>query len=207
MYPRYTPSSTTLKGESIGDTSPLFEGSITIADAITKNIDRYIHSKVLLAWGVKAAVTVTTRANTIVYPGAFSQRETSDPPIPPIQIAKDNYAALNKGFIVTVDVGIARDQFLSYAILAAYIFLSILFFSFYYRRGSSRAALEGTHIQSEIDRLLQMEQTHQHRLETLNEKRKLLSAASAQPLRSFLPRTMKRFVRRHGPRINTTSRP
>jgi hypothetical protein len=159
----------------IGDTRPLFEGSLTIADAITRNIDRYIRSKTLLSWGVKASVTVTTRSNTIIYPDAFSQGETSNSSIPSLQIAKENYAALNEGFIVAVDIQVLVDQFISYAMLATSIFLSMLIFSFYYKRISRKAAIETSDIQNEIDRLLQMEQTHQAKLKTLNEQRKYLS--------------------------------
>ena len=94
----------------IGDTRPLFEGSITIAQAITRNIDNYLQSKALLSWGVKASVTVTTPANTIVYPDAFSQEETPGTSIPSLRIAKENYAALNEGFTVVVDIQVARNH-------------------------------------------------------------------------------------------------
>ncbi len=159
----------------IGDTRPLFEGSLSIADAITRNIDSYIQSKKLLSWGVKASVTVTTRSNTIVYPDTFSQEETSNSSAPSIQIAKENYAALNQGFSVTVTVQVALDQFISYAMLAAFIFMSIMVFSFFYRKGSRMAARENSHIQDEIHRLSQIEQTHQVKLKTLSEQRKYLS--------------------------------
>jgi hypothetical protein len=159
----------------IGDTRPLFEGSLAVADAITQNIDLYIQSKTLLSWGVKISVTVTTPTNTIIYPDAFDQGEPSDSSIPSMQIAKENYAALNKGFVVAVGVNIALDQFLSYAILALTVFLSILIFSIYYKRSSLKAASETIHIQGELDRLLQLEQQHQSKLETLNQQRKYLS--------------------------------
>ena len=159
----------------IGDTRPLFEGRLTIADAINQNIDRYIQSKVLLSWGVKASVTVTTRSNTIVYPGTFSQEEMPNSATPSIQIAKENYAALNEGFTVMVDAQVALDQFISYAMLMTFIFLSIMIFSFYYRRGSRIAVMETSHIQDEIDRLSKKERTHQTKLGTLNEQRKYLS--------------------------------
>jgi len=159
----------------IGDTRPLFEGSLTIAHAITRNIDNYLQSKALLSWGVKVSVTVTTPSNTIVYPDAFSQEETLNAPTPPMRIAKENYAALNEGFTVVVDVQVARDQFISYAILASVVFLSIMIFSFYYRKGSRIAAMETSHVRDENQRLSQMEQAQQARLNTLNEQRKYLS--------------------------------
>ena len=159
----------------IGDTRPLFEGSLTIAQAITKNIDNYLQSKALLSWGVKASVTVTTPANTIVYPDAFSQEETPSTPIPSLWVAKENYAALNEGFTVLVDVQVARNQFISYALLAVFVLLPIMIFSFYYRKGSRMAAMETSHVRDEIQRLSQMEQAQQARLKKLNEQRKYLS--------------------------------
>ena len=169
----------------IGDTRPLFEGNIAVSDAITQNIDRYLQSKQLLSWGVRASVTVTTRSNTILYPGTFSHDETSESPISSLQIAKKNYAALNEGFAVAVDVEVALDQLLSYALLAIYIFSSMLVLSFYYRRGSRRSALETRHVQDEIDRLSQIEQMHQNKLETLNEQRQYLSHELRKTKKTF----------------------
>ena len=54
-----------------GDTRPLFDGSMRLKDAINNNIDRYLQSKAILSWGVKANVTVTTKQNTILIPGCF----------------------------------------------------------------------------------------------------------------------------------------
>ena len=69
------------------------------------------------------------------------------------------------------------DQFISYAMLATFIILSMMVFSFYYRRSYRIAAKESGHIQDEIQRLSQMEQTQQAKLETLNEQRRYLSEA------------------------------
>jgi len=159
----------------IGDTRPLFEGSLTVADAIAQNIDQYIQSKALPSWGVKISVTVTAPTNTIIYPDAFDQGEPSDSSIPSMQIAKENYAALNKGFVVAVDAKIALDQFLSYAILAFYVFLSILIFSIYYKRSSLKDVSETTYIKDELDRLLHLEKQQQSKLEALSRQRKYLS--------------------------------
>jgi hypothetical protein len=159
----------------IGDTRPLFEGSLTIAQAITRNIDNYLQTKALLSWGVKASVTVTTPANTIVYPGTFIPEETPSTSIPSLVIAKENYAALNEGFTVAVDVQVARHQFISYALLGVYVLLPIMIFSFYYRKGSRMAAMEASHVRDEIQRLSQMEQAQQTRLQKLNAQRKYLS--------------------------------
>jgi uncharacterized protein YpmB len=159
----------------IGDTRPLFDGSLTIADAIARNIDQYIQSKELLSWGVRTAVTVTTPGNTIVYPDTFRQEVSPQSPIPAIETAKENYAALNKGFVVKVDVKIALDQFLSIALLATFLFISILVFGFYFKKSSQKAAKESRQIQDEIQRLMQLEHNHQDKLNTLNEQKNYLS--------------------------------
>ena len=36
----------------VGDTGPLFNGSIDLKEAIAKNITRYFQTKKILAWGV-----------------------------------------------------------------------------------------------------------------------------------------------------------
>ena len=159
----------------IGDTRPLFEGAIRIADAISRNIDRYIQSQALISWGIKIFVTVTTPSDAIVYPTTFSHGETSPSATPSMQIAKENYAALNNGFNVVVTVQVARDQFISYAILATFVFLSILVFSCYYLRGSRIAARESDLVKAEILRLSQLEKDHRAKLDKLNEQRKYLA--------------------------------
>ena len=59
----------------VGDTHPLFNGSVKLKDAINKNIDRYLQSKVLVAWGIKANVTVTTKRGSILYPAVLKTRK------------------------------------------------------------------------------------------------------------------------------------
>ena len=159
----------------IGDTAMLFAGSITVTEAITQNVDRYLNSKKLLSWGVKAVVTVRMRSNRVVYPTAFGQNDTMGQTKSPMQVAKENYAALNEGFSVTVDIEVALDQFLSYAMLATYLILSILLFSFYYMRSARKAERETVRIQGEIDRLQEMESIHHEKLADLNQERSHLS--------------------------------
>ncbi len=155
----------------IGDTTALLNGSITISESITHNIDRYLWSKKVLGWGVKAVVTVRTPANSIIYPAAFGHSDTSEPQKMPLQVAKENYAALNQGFVVTVKVAVVLHQILSFIILSFYIFLSILFFWFSYQKSSRKAESEYNQIQVEIDRLQSTEAQHQEKLLELNKQK------------------------------------
>jgi hypothetical protein len=163
----------------IGDTESLLAGRIGVDDAIRRNIDAYLQSQKLIAWGVKAIVTVRKRSGTIVYPSMLVQigitEQAPSEPQTPRQIANENYTALTEGFDVSVAIGIPADQFLSYAMLATYLILSILLFLFYYMRSARKANREAVRIQGEIDRLQEMETIHQEKLADLNHERSHLS--------------------------------
>ena len=164
----------------IGDTTALLNGSITIGESITHNIDRYLRSKKVLGWGVKAVVTVRTPANSIIYPAAFGHTDTLEPQKTPLQVAKENYAALNQGFVISVEAAVVLHQILSFVILSFYIFLSILIFWFSYQKSSRKVASEYNQIQVEIDRLQISEAQHQEKLLELNRQKHLLSAELTQ---------------------------
>ncbi len=159
----------------IGDTSAILNGSISISESITHNIDGFLRSKKLLGWGFKTVVTVRTTANSIVYPADFEQSDTSDQQKAPLQVANENYAALNEGFVVTVAVKVILNQILSLIILSFYIFLSILLFGFAYRISSHRAESEYQQIHAEIGRLQATEARHQDKLFALDRQKGLLS--------------------------------
>ncbi len=164
----------------IGDTAALLNGSITISESITRNIDRFLRTKKLLDWGVKVAVTVRTSANSIIYPAAFGQPDTSEPQRTPMQVAKNNYTFLNLGFVVSVDVILVLHQILSTVILSLYVILSILFFWLSYQKSSRKAESEYQEIHMEIDRLQNTEAQYQETLLELNKQKKLLSAELTQ---------------------------
>jgi len=160
----------------IGDTTALLNGSISINESISHNIDRYLRSKKLLGLGVKAVVTVRTRANSIVYPSAFDQSDTLASQHTSLQVAKENYAALNQGFVVSVQVSVALLQVVSFVILSFYLILSILIFLFSYQKSSRKAENDYQQIQVEIDRLQDVETQHKVTLLELNKQKQQLSA-------------------------------
>ncbi|MEA1949639.1 MAG: hypothetical protein U9N83_20370 [Thermodesulfobacteriota bacterium] len=159
-----------------GDTRPLFDGSLRLQDAINNNIDRYLQSKAILLWGVKAKVTVATKQNTILYPAVFNDEEGSILQSAPIQVATDNYNLMNQGLVVNVDLILEHNTLLSNAILAFYICISVLVLFLYYRTGIKKARQEDTEKETEIARLLEFEKNHTSRLKDLIKvKQKLIS--------------------------------
>jgi hypothetical protein len=159
-----------------GDTRPLFDGSVRLQDAINNNIDRYLQSKAILSWGVKAKVTVATKQNTILYPAVFNDEEVSVLPSAPIQIAADNYNLMNEGLVVNVDLILEHNTLLSNTILAFYICISVLVLFLYYKAGIKKARQEDTEKETEIARLLEFEKNHTSKLKDLIKvKQKLIS--------------------------------
>ena len=159
-----------------GDTRPLFDGSVRLRDAINNNIDRYLQSKAILSWGVKAKTTVATKQNTILYPAVFNDEEGSILPSAPIQVATDNYNLMNEGLVVNVDLILEHNTLLSNAILAFYICISVLVLFLYYRTGIKKARQEDTEKETKIARLLEFEKNHISRLKDLIKvKQKLIS--------------------------------
>jgi hypothetical protein len=127
----------------IGDTQPLFEGSISIEEAIGQNINRYLGTNILFSWGAKASITVTTRRGTLLYPPIYREDQESLIISPSsMQIAEENYALLSEGLVVSVDLKLDHTHFLSIVILFTYILLAVGVFYFHYQSGLRKIALE-----------------------------------------------------------------
>ncbi len=158
------------------DTRPLFEGSIRLKDAINNNINRYLQSKALIALGVKVAITVTSKQNTILYPAVVDAKEASLLPNDAMKIASDNYKLMNEGLVVNVDLVLEHNTLLTNAILGFFIFASILVLSFYYWTGVKKAGQEEMEKNSELFRLKEVEINHADNLKALmKDKKNLIS--------------------------------
>ena len=160
-----------------GDTRSLLDGSIRLKDAVNENIERYLKSRVLIAWGVKAAVLVATKHGTILYPATFEEGGGEGFLLPPdpMQVAYDNYNLMNEGLVVNVDIKLEHNTLLSNAILAFYILVSVLALYFYYKAGLKKAGQEDQEKSMEIGRLMELEKGYTDRLKDLGEEREKLS--------------------------------
>ena len=159
-----------------GDTRPLFDGSISLKGAINNNIHRYLQSKILILWGVKTNITVTTKRNTILYPVILADEEGSLLPPAPMQVAADNYKLMNEGLVVNIDVILEHNTLLSNSILAFYIFLSVLVLSFYYMSGIKKFRLENSEKTKEIVRLEKLEKNQTKKLKAIVRDKKHLTS-------------------------------
>ena len=157
----------------LGDTRPLFEGSVRLKDDINRNINRYLQNNVLISLGVKVIVTVTSKKGTILYPASVNNN-TSILPNNPIQIASDNYRLMEEGLVVDVDVVIEPNTVLANIILCVYIFISIVVLSFYYWSGLKKVRKEETEKNSELSRLKEREINYAENLKAMMQDKKSL---------------------------------
>lgn len=158
----------------LGNTRPLFEGSVRLKDAINRNINRYLQSKALIPLGVKVTITVTSKQNTILYPAVVDDKDVSLLPNDSMQIASDNYKLMNEGLAVNVDLVVEHNTLLTNGILGFYIFASILVLSFYYWRGVKKTREAEMEKDSEIFRLKEIELNRSDNLKALMKDKKIL---------------------------------
>lgn len=163
-----------------GDAQSLFDGNITLKDAINKNIDQYLQSKIMVLWGVKTNITVTTKGNTILYPAIFDNEKNALLPPDPLQVAADNFKLMNEGLVIDVNVVLEHNTPISNIILAFYICISVIVLYIYYRAGIKKAMHEDTEKSKEITRLQELEKKNTGTLKSLVQDKKNLKSEIAK---------------------------
>ncbi len=159
----------------IGDTKPLFDGRISLKEAIKKNIDQYLLNRILPGWGANLRVVVTAKHETILYPAFFEEDEDSMPAQDPMRLATENYNLLNEGLKVAVDLEIQHNTFISNAIIIFYILISVMVFYYYYTAGIKRIKAKESEKNRKIGRLIQNQEKYTSRIEKINVERQKLS--------------------------------
>ncbi|MFO7558107.1 MAG: hypothetical protein R6X10_04705 [Desulfobacterales bacterium] len=160
-----------VKDVYIGDTHSLFDGSVSIRNAVDKNITRYLQSKWFLKWGLKLNVVVTTKQGKILFPSIFGHPKESLSPLDPMRVASENYRLLNEGLIVHIGVELEHGKPISILILFAYIGLALFLLYFFTRRAMKNARKAEIEKAEMIDRLLEREKRSTEVLKTLGMKR------------------------------------
>lgn len=159
----------------IGDTAPLFSGAQQLKDAVRVNIDRFFREEALLAWALNVDVLITTKRGTILYPAAFQDLEPSILPRDPMSVARENYALLSEGLIVTVDVALKFYSPLSLVVLGMYILMALGILYGFYRAGIKKSRHEDRVKNQEINRLIAQEKVLSDQLDSLDQERKDIS--------------------------------
>ncbi|MFH2065477.1 MAG: hypothetical protein ABIK15_09800 [Pseudomonadota bacterium] len=157
-----------------GDTRLLFDGNLSVKDAVNNNIDNYLQKNRLIPWGVKPNILVTTRSGAIIYP-SFEEDDTLVPPSRN-EIADENFKILNRGLNVQVEISLERSSVLVISIFSSFILLSLIILSYLYRRGAMKAKLEDMTREKELHRLIELEKENTNRMNMLTEDKAHLSS-------------------------------
>ena len=158
----------------IGDTGPLFNGTVRLTDSIRKNVDDYLAQRPLLDWGVRVNVRVMTARGYDLYPPSVLGDEIKNQ-TDSRQIAEQNYALMKEGIEVVVDMEIPHNTLLSNSFLGFFTLLSVATLILHYQVGVRRARLDEQARREEIERLVEQENAHRERLEGLSQARNALT--------------------------------
>jgi len=145
LYQRYlnTHYSQKIEDISVGETSRLLNGNITIEEHLSGNIDAFFRTdKMVQFWGLDLNVMVTTRKGKLIYPGFvdtdplmenFYSKEARE------KIAKHNFEILNDGLVFRIGINLNHGSNIANLILLVYFTGAVLVFLIFYKIGSSRA--------------------------------------------------------------------
>ena len=162
----------------VGDTGPLFNGSISLKEAVATNIARYFQTKKILAWGLKARLTVSTKRGKIIYPPVFE--EESPLPLPdPMKIAAENYTLMNEGLLLDLDLTLEHNTVFANVLLTFYILISVAILNRYYRAGLNKTIQEEQEKEKEIKRLQDLEKKRLDSLSYLSKEKDRLNSEYA----------------------------
>ncbi|MBU0993983.1 MAG: hypothetical protein KJ737_15925 [Proteobacteria bacterium] len=162
----------------IGDTKPLFEGTVRIQDAISKNVKTFIKENTLFTWwGVTIDILVTSRGH-ILYPQAYVSKEASHGVQTKdlMQTARENFDLLNGGLKLKVDLTLPHNTALANSVLGMYLIIFGAGLYVYFSSGYNRARSEEYLREQEIDRLHGVETVYVEKLSILEKERESLSS-------------------------------
>lgn len=129
----------------IQDFEAVYSGRYSITEEINTNLERYAREDKLRNLGVITKIVVSTKNGKLLYPRYYEEKDIdfdkkrefdsgSSELFNYIRIAQENFRILNEGLIVSVDVEVRHNSWLTNSILILYIFSSILILYGYYKK-------------------------------------------------------------------------
>ena len=125
-----------------GDTRPLLDGQITLVDMLQRNIEDLNHNDPWLSHGVTLAVVVKTAGGRRLFPPVYLETEDEVGLRHPAAVASQNYALLEEGLVVALDVKINQNTLIANVILAFCLLGALSALGYLYRRGTRKLAFE-----------------------------------------------------------------
>jgi hypothetical protein len=159
----------------VGDTGPLFQGSVRLKDTVNGNVNHYLQQQRILSMGVKATVWVTTAAGVVLYPASVDIDDSALLlPDEAIEIASENYSFLSDGLSVTVDVKLGFGRLLSNIVLGSYLLLTVVVLYIVFRAGIRKTEEAEAEMNENLQRLEMQASEYSMRLSELRADREQL---------------------------------
>lgn len=175
----------------IGDTKPLFDGTIRIEEAVSDNIRGLIRGNSLFDfWGVTINILVTSEGK-ILYPKEYMEKDPVHENEDFMQRARDNFEVLNSRLDLKVDLTLPHNTMLSNTILFIYLIMTGGLLYAYFLTVNKRAKSDESIRDQEIKRLHDAEGENLKKLVMLEKEREGLSA-KIEMIRSDLSDEKKR---------------
>ena len=142
----------------------LYEGRYTVKEEINRNLGVYLSQSFKYKLGIRMQLLVRTRDDRILYPAQFERNMEESPEaldfskLPAkefnyMEIAAENYRILNEGLILSVDVKVKHNSWISNSIIIFYVFLSLLILQRLIKKGLRETEREEKKREMVIQRL------------------------------------------------------
>ncbi|MBW1922177.1 MAG: hypothetical protein JRF59_04350 [Deltaproteobacteria bacterium] len=150
----------------VQDQEALYEGRYSLVEEINRNIGKYLSESLKYRLGVRARILVKTGDNRILYPVAELEPGTAGTEDDPLDaahymaVATENYRLLNEGLVVSLNLKVAHNSWISNSILLVYLLAAALVLRAFVRRGMRRVEALEADRRAVIERLSgQLDQT------------------------------------------------
>lgn len=163
-----------IEGWAIGDGGALLAGSLSLQDALKRNIGAYLAGRFWLRHGLEVQVTVVTRTGRLLYPGAYEAISEAVQTPDPREVASENYALLNDGLVFTTNLHLRQPSLIANTVLGAYLALAVLLVLGAYRAFLSRLRTGEKEKAEAIEKLSETSRGLEERLHALDSERKRL---------------------------------
>lgn len=161
----------------LGDTDSLYDGSIRIRTAISRNIERFLRNdKLVNNLGIDPDIQIIAGTDTILYPSLSSDRGElpGDYNETPVDIARRNWEIINKGLKADVSIDLDHGETAANLILSVYLGAAVIVFLLFYKRGLTQAEEHEKETGKHIDELLKEEEEYRKILKELKTERNRL---------------------------------
>jgi len=165
----------------IQDQEALFEGRYLLEEEINRNIEEYLEGNFKHKLGIRIHILVKTKDDLILYPTRYSRgtEESSqladfsslpNESLNYMDVASENYRLMNEGLVLSVDVRIRHNSWLSNGILIGYVFISLFIIQSIIKRGLRENEKRDVEYQARVRHLSEQLKGAENKLEQARDK-------------------------------------